>query len=547
MRQGVKGVEVAMAAVIKTDFFIAGAGIAGVLLASKLAVSGKKVVILDQGPRFTEEDRQNFLLRSRETVNDFADYNDQVEPAVVTRNTSASPGHQVVEWNALRLFGIGGTALHYEGIMVRPREDDLRVKTLYGYGRDWPIGYPELEPWLLRAEKEIGVAGGEDNPYASHRSGPFPMPAHPFSYFDREILGPALKRLGVAGHSCPRAINSEMYRERPFCVACRACKFCPSGARYSPDRVHVPIIEKQPNVTILENVSLRRLEVGAKGDRIVAAHAMRLRERTPLVIRGKQFVLAMGGVETPRMLLLSADKAFHREGLGNMGGQLGRSFSDHLNPFVTYEIGKPVGSRLGFETMISDRFRAQKDRREQPSFMIFAAPAMDWFPIGNEAASWATQGRILSLETLRRSISQIATLSLMTELEGQGTLALDNSELDAFGSPVAKITMKLTDWDRRSLEKFAALAPQIGEAMGAKKVSEVSSELGMGYHPSGSTAMAKTPDQGVCDPNLKVFGLENLYLVSNSVFPHMGANPPTLAIAALALRLASHLEGRTAG
>ncbi len=56
--------------------------------------------------------------------------------------------------------------------------------------------------------------------------------------------------------------------------------------------------------------------------------------------------------------------------------------------------------------------------------------------------------------------------------------------------------------------------------------------------------MARTPDGGVCDPNLKVFGLDNLYLVSNSVFPHMGANPPTLTIAALALRLAAHLEGR---
>ena len=42
--------------------------------------------------------------------------------------------------------------------------------------------------------------------------------------------------------------------------------------------------------------------------------------------------------------------------------------------------------------------------------------------------------------------------------------------------------------------------------------------------------------------NLKVFGVENLHLVSNSVFPHMGSNPPTLTIAALALKLAAHLE-----
>ena len=58
--------------------------------------------------------------------------------------------------------------------------------------------------------------------------------------------------------------------------------------------------------------------------------------------------------------------------------------------------------------------------------------------------------------------------------------------------------------------------------------------------------MADSPDDGVCDRNLKVFGLSNLHLVSSSVFPHLAANPPTLTIVALALRLAAHLEGRHA-
>ncbi len=330
-------------------------------------------------------------------------------------------------------------------------------------------------------------------------------------------------------------------------MACRICKFCPRSARYSPDRVHLPIIEQLPNVTILDRVSLRQLETSPDGEWIVAAHAMRIEEETPLVVRAKRFVVALGGMATPRMLLLSADGGAHPAGLGNMGGQLGRWFSDHLNPYVTYDCGRPIGSRLGFETMISDHFRTEVDRREQPTFMIFSSPAMDWFPVGNEAAAWATQDGFLDLEELRESIPRIATLSLMTELEGQGVLELDDGEVDAFGSAVAKVTMKLTERDRRAPAKFAELAPAIAEAMGARHVSEVTPpEFGMGYHPSGTTAMADTPDGGVCNPDLKVFGLDNLYLVSKSVFPHMGANPPTLAIVALALRLAAHLEGRVA-
>jgi choline dehydrogenase-like flavoprotein len=158
---------------------------------------------------------------------------------------------------------------------------------------------------------------------------------------------------------------------------------------------------------------------------------------------------------------------------------------------------------------------------------------------------WSTDANNFSLESLRNSIPQMATLWAMTEIEGKGILELDNSKFDAHGSPVAKITMKLTDWDRRGPGKLVELAPEIAEAMGARNVSAfIPPGYTLGYHPSGATAMAKNPDEGVCDPDLKVFGLDNLHLVSNSVFPHMGSNPPTLTIVALALRLAAHFNGK---
>jgi choline dehydrogenase-like flavoprotein len=442
------------------------------------------------------------------------------------------------------VFGIGGTALHFEGFMVRPLESDLRVRSLYGYGRDWPLKYSELEPWLLLAEQETGVAGNDDSPYASPRSGLFPMSAHPFSYFDREIFGPALKSLGMTGHSCPRAINSRKYRGRSACMACRACKFCPTGARYSPDRVHVPELDRYPNVTIMANASLRRVETSRKGDRIVAAHVVRVKEKKPVVIRARRYVLSMGGVETPRMLMLSADGGAHGEGLGNKGGMLGQGFSDHFNPVVVCDAGRHVGSRLGFETMISEHFRVRVDRREEPTFIVFASPALDWYPVGMHAAEWAVKGETLSLKDLRESIPRMVGLYIMTELEGKGKLELDPGTVDAFGDPVAKVTATVTEWDLRSVEHLRRFAPRFAEAIGARHVSEVTDEYNMGFHPSGATAMAETPDDGACDRDLKVFGLENLYLLGNSVFPHMGANPPTLTIAALALRLAAHLDGR---
>jgi choline dehydrogenase-like flavoprotein len=535
-----------MAEEIRTEYLIAGSGVAGVLLATRLAASGKKVVLLDQGPRYSEEDRAAMIDRQKETLNDFSDYNDGAKPGVVTPHTSAPEDSNTAEWTHQRLFGVGGTALHFQAIMARPREEDLKVKTLYGYGRDWPITYAELEPWLLKAEYEIGVAGGEDNPHASPRSGPFPMPAHAFSYFDREIMGPALKRLGIIGHSSPRAIPTRPYRGRSACLACRACKFCPSGARYSPDRVHVPPLDAAPNVTILEKTSLRRLETNARGDRITAAHATRVEDRLSVALRAERFILAMGGVETTRTLMLSAGPGQHKEGLGNSGGQLGRHFSDHFNIFATFDAGRPVGSRLGFETMQSDHFRVRADRREQPSFILFTSPAVDWVPTGMYATDWANNGDVLDLAEVRKSIPRIAFMYAMTELQGNGSIALDDTARDAFGAPVAKITMTLSDWDRRSVDAYGKLLPKIAESMKAKHVSGILPDFNIGYHPSGATAMARSPDHGVCDSDLKVFGLGNLYLASNSVFPHMGANPPTLTIAALAMRLAARLEGSAA-
>jgi choline dehydrogenase-like flavoprotein len=60
-------------------------------------------------------------------------------------------------------------------------------------------------------------------------------------------------------------------------------------------------------------------------------------------------------------------------------------------------------------------------------------------------------------------------------------------------------------------------------------------------HQMGTCRMSQDPGSGVVDANLKVHGTENLYVVGSSVFPTCGAVPPTLTIAALALRLADHL------
>ena len=62
------------------------------------------------------------------------------------------------------------------------------------------------------------------------------------------------------------------------------------------------------------------------------------------------------------------------------------------------------------------------------------------------------------------------------------------------------------------------------------------------YHLMGGTRMAESPVDGVVDPQLRVHGVENLFVASCSVFPTGGSSNPTLTLMQLTLRLAKLLR-----
>lgn len=62
-----------------------------------------------------------------------------------------------------------------------------------------------------------------------------------------------------------------------------------------------------------------------------------------------------------------------------------------------------------------------------------------------------------------------------------------------------------------------------------------------GVHQSGTTRIADSPDQGVVDRDLRVWGTKNLYVCSSSVLPTSGQANPTFFTGVLAVKLAEHL------
>lgn len=65
-----------------------------------------------------------------------------------------------------------------------------------------------------------------------------------------------------------------------------------------------------------------------------------------------------------------------------------------------------------------------------------------------------------------------------------------------------------------------------------------------GVHQVGTTRIAANAEDGVVDPDLRVWGTSNLYLCSSSVFPTSGQANPTFLVGAFAVRLAKHLSAK---
>jgi choline dehydrogenase-like flavoprotein len=63
-----------------------------------------------------------------------------------------------------------------------------------------------------------------------------------------------------------------------------------------------------------------------------------------------------------------------------------------------------------------------------------------------------------------------------------------------------------------------------------------------GIHQSGTTRIANSPEDGVVDTNLRVFGTDNLYVCSCSVLPTSSQANPTFFTGVLAVKLAHHLS-----
>ncbi|WP_435095236.1 GMC family oxidoreductase [Halorubrum sp. N11] len=545
------------------DVCIVGAGPAGAVTAYDLARRGHDVVVLEAGERLTPEDhhrRMEMWLRPG-LERDSYWLNE-------ARDAYTSTGAINARLNKTRVKAVGGTSVHWDANTPRLHEEDFEMNTRYGVARDWPISYDDLRPYYVRAEREMGVSGADDNSHGPPRKEPYPMDAFPPSYSD-SLFAEACEELEISMASQPKAINSESYDDRSGCVGYGVCNACPSGAKYSAE-VHARKAEAE-GARIVDQVQALSVEHDQAGEYVksVVYATPDGREHRQ---EADQFVIACGGIETPRLLLLS-DSSVYPDGLANSSGAVGRYLMDHPNVETTGALAEPTRqSNIGWVSSRSDQFYARESPGPGSYHLTFGNTAKSTHGGALDRQPPTSPSRILDIvgNPTPDAFAELATdplnetqlgddLELPTtdgppypiSIRGAGEMlprpdnrvTLDRSQTDSHGRPVPSVNLSDSTDERETMEHCVGIQKSVLKELGAE-ITGVSTldGRGMSTHHMGTTRMGTDPSDSVVNRECRTHDLENLWIASSSVFTTGGANNPTLTIVALALKAADHID-----
>lgn len=147
------------------DVVIIGSGALGANAAYQLAKAGKSVIMLEAGPYIPRWKVVENYRNGASKRNWCAPYpNLPWAPNSYTEGYIDAKGDEDFEYVTSYLRVAGGSTRHWASACWRLLPNDFKLKSVYGVGRDWPFEYGELEPWYVKAEREIGVVGtGEED------------------------------------------------------------------------------------------------------------------------------------------------------------------------------------------------------------------------------------------------------------------------------------------------------------------------------------------------------------------------------------------------
>jgi choline dehydrogenase-like flavoprotein len=479
------------------DVCIVGSGPAGTLLGSALASRGARVLLLESGRGLI-----GWLTDQR--IRSLARYEFSGDTDYPRSRTTS------------RL--VGGNSNFWTGRCERFHPSDFEPHAYTPPENPWPIGYADLDPYYDQAERLLRVRGGPRSEFSPPRKNPLPLPPSPDISFLKQLGG----RLGVAFEESATATPTKTHRI------------------FNVQREILPTFFASGRCAMVTGATVTRLLAGP--DRRITGVEVKAFDGTTKIARARHFVVSCGGIESPRMLLLSKSEQFPN-GIGNAHDMVGRGFNEHPNVSFTATIPHSWGTIVP----------TNKVARTHQYYSAFRGEGLgSVYPVIRQA--WVLPNHIATFRlsniprTVVNGLGRIARAPLFVgagvemKISLANRVTLSQSQTDRFGNPIAHLIMSYSDEDRRLLDRARGVLLAWLPRLGARGVHEL--EVAWSRHHQGACRMGRSPAASVVDADLKVHESPNLYVCGSEVFVTGGAMQPSLTIAALALRLADHLTGR---
>jgi choline dehydrogenase-like flavoprotein len=442
-------------------------------------------------------------------------------------------------------YYVGGNSKVYGAALLRLRERDFEeLRHADGISPEWPLKYPDFEPYYAKAEALFHVHGqrGED-PNEPPASGAFPHP--PVSHEPAiQALADGLVRQGLKPFHLPLGILLEEKNGRPTatstCIRCSAFDGFPCLLNGKADAQVVcvdPTLKLHPNVTLLTGAYVSRLETDASGRTIrevVVTRAGREERHSADIV-----VVACGALSSALLLLRSASER-HPTGLANGSDLVGRNYMRHNQSVLMALMREPNDTVFQKTLALSD----------------FYFGADDWdFPLGLIQMCATSHGAQIRGEVLpswlewlpRKPFDMMARHSMDFWLSSEDLPRPENRIRYDGQRVVLEITEGNLEAHRRLKGKLIEILRRAGKPSVLLPRSLYFGQnipIGGTAHQAGTARFGRDPATSVLDVDCKAHQLDNLYLTDASFFPSIGAVNPTLTIIANALRVAEVIRGR---
>jgi choline dehydrogenase-like flavoprotein len=514
------------------DVIIIGTGAGGGTLLHALAPTGKRILVLERGD-FVPRELENWDTKA---VNVDGRYNTNE----IWSDMDGRPLHPHTN------YFVGGNTKFYGAALFRLRREDFGdVKHWGGVSPAWPISYDEIEPYYLAAERLYHVRGERGvDPTDPPASGPY---AHPPVTHEPRIqqLHDDWARLGHRPFHVPLGIMlDERQQWKSPCIRCATCDGhpCLLNAKSDADVICVKPALEHPNVTLLTNAMVTRLDTSPSGREVTAVHVERAGAHA--TYSGSIVVVSAGAINSAALLLRSANDR-HPRGLANGSDVVGRHYMGHVNS-VLMALSKCPNPTVFQKTLaLNDYYFGDED----------------WpYPMGHISFVGKLDG-----QTLKAGAPAIApgwTLDLMAKhsldfwLTSEDLPDPDNRvTLDRQGKIVLSYRQNNEEGHRRLIVKLEGLMKQqtacaihghechVGLFARSLYLGQRIPLAGVA-HQNGTIRFGVDPRSSALDVHCKTHEVDNLYVVDGSFFASSAAVNPALTIMANALRVADHLKER---